>query len=236
MPSLKTIFPSLCLLLLIPTYTEAQRTTYKGKKLPAKRSFNDPSLSRAKTGSAIPIFDEAGYPYQGIGLKVGDPTTITFKFYVSERFAFSADFGRSISSVYVTYYAELFDMHFPDPADTLEYGSHKSNADWAGELKFLYHFDASNLSKGLKFYTGLGWQVRDTKLEYTFTAKDPAAPQTGIEKRRHQTMGAEAVLGTEYANFGIPVSLFFEVVYYYDVVKDPGWTRVQGGVGLRYIF
>lgn len=215
---------------------EAQQTTYKGKKLPPRRSYNDPSLSRAKTGSPLPIFDEAGYPYQGIGIKAGDPIAITFKFYMSERIALVADFGRSTSSLYKSYYTDLFDTYFPDPSDTLSYDSHKLKTDWAGELKFVYHFDATKFSKGLRFYTGLGWQIRDTKLEYQYSTKDPAVPQTILSPRRHQTQGIVAVLGTEYSNFTIPIALFVEASVFRDLDKDPGWTRAQGGVGIRYIF
>ncbi len=213
-----------------------QRTTYKGKKLSPLRSYNDPALTRAKTGSTIPLFDEGGYPYQGIGIKVGDPMAVTFKFYVSEHFAVVADFGKSTSSFYKSYYAQLFDIYFPDPFDTLTYVSHRAKADWVGEVKLLYQRKAYNLMKGLQFYGGLGLEMRDTKLKYTFNVEEPAEPATLTEQRRYSTRGLEAVLGAEYAAFGLPLSFFIEAEYYYDLVKDPGWTRLQGGIGVRYVF
>ncbi len=216
--------------------TYAQRSTFKGKKLPSQRSYNNPSLSRAKTGSSLPLFDEAGYPYQAIGIKIGDPVSLSFKFYFSERIALVADFGRTMSPLYKTPYADLFNDYVPDPSDTLSYDSHKADSDWAGELKFVYHINAARLSKGLRFYTGLGWQIRDTKLKFQYSTKEPAEPMTLTAMRRHQTQGFVTVLGGEFANFTIPVCLFFEGTVFYDLDRSPGWIRIQGGVRLRYVF
>lgn len=219
--------------ILLAIQAQGQTTTYKGKKLTPLRSYNDPSLVRAKKGSSVPLFDEAGYPYQGIGIKIGDPLAITFKFYVSEHFALVADFGRSISSFYDDHYSNLFDTYFPD---TLAYSSHETESDWVGELKLLYHINAKNVTKGLQFYAGLGWEIRDTKLTYTYTTKEPAEPATLSSTRKHQTQGIEAIIGAEYAGFDAPISFFLDVELYYDLVKNPGWTKLQGGVGIRYIF
>ncbi len=49
-------------------------------------------------------------------------------------------------------------------------------------------------------------------------------------------MGPTLVTGMEYAYFNSPVSLFVEVEVFRDIREDPGWTRLQGGVGLRYVF
>jgi hypothetical protein len=233
---MRTIGLMMIMLVVICGHSTAQTRTYKGKKLTPMRSYNNPSLVREKVGSTVPVFDEAGYPYQGIGIKLGDPFAVTFKFYVSERIALVADFGRTASSLYKTYYVGLFDTYFPDPEDTLSFTSQKVKADWVGELKLLYHIDANELAKGLKFYTGLGWQVRDTKLDFAYATKEPAEPEELTSPRRHQTQGATLVAGAEYANFNAPIAVFIETVLFYDLSKDKGWTRLQGGVGIRYIF
>jgi hypothetical protein len=233
---MKSIVLPMVMLVFAIGHAAAQSRTYNGKKLTPIRSYNNPSLVREKAGTTVPLFDEAGYPYQGVGLKLGDPFAVTFKFYVSERIALVADFGRTASALYKTYYEGLFNNYFPDPIDTLSLTSHKVTADWVGELKLLYHIDANELTKGLKFYTGLGWQVRDTKLEYTYDVQEPAEPMELTSTRRHQTQGITAIGGIEYANFGAPIAVFIETVLYYDLSKDKGWTRLQGGVGIRYIF
>ena len=214
----------------------AQTSTYKGKKLPAKRSYNNPTLSRAKTGSSKVIFDVAGYPYQGIGIKVGDPFALTWKFYFSERIALGADFGRSLSSLYSSYYESRYEALFPDPLETYSYDSHKVTKDWVGELKLSYHVDASSLSKGLRFYGGLGWQIRNTSLEYTYVTNPPNEPATIVERRSYPTQGVVICVGMEHTARNAPIILFVELETYYDMMKNPGWIRLQGGVGIRYIF
>ena len=54
--------------------------------------------------------------------------------------------------------------------------------------------------------------------------------------RVRATMGPVGVAGIEYSHFSLPMSAFMELEYFSDVMADPGWTRMQGGVGLRYIF
>jgi len=233
---IKTIVLPVLILVFAFGYSRAQTRTYTGKKLTPTRTYNNPSLVREKAGSTVPVFDEAGYPYQGIGIKIGNPFAFTFKFYVSQRIALVADFGWTVSSLYKTYYDGLFDMYFPDPADTLSFISQKVQSDRVGELKLLYHFGANELPKGLKFYTGLGWQVRDTKLDFTYTTKEPAEPEELTSPRRHQTQGATVTVGIEYANFDAPIAIFMEGVQFFDLSKDKGWTSFQGGVGIRYIF
>ena len=43
-------------------------------------------------------------------------------------------------------------------------------------------------------------------------------------------------MGIEYAYFSLPVSAFMELEYFTDMQTDPGYARIEGGVGLRYIF
>jgi hypothetical protein len=183
-----------------------------------------------------PIFDESGYPYTGIGVKLGDPFAITAKFYFNKHLALVADFGRSASALYSQYYTDLFDSYFPDPADTTNYFTHEVKNDFVGELKFLYHIDAQKLSPGLRFYTGIGWEARDLVIQYQYEVVPPATPGFETHQRKRTTQGVQAIIGVEYANFSLPISAFMELEYYYDIVKDPGWTKLQGGVGLRYIF
>jgi hypothetical protein len=213
-----------------------QTRTYSGKKLSPMRSYNNPSSVRAKTGSAVPLFDEAGFPYQGIGIKLGDPMALTFKFYFSERLALEADFGRTLSALYGSYYQGLFDLYFPDPADVLTYSDHSVSSDWVGNLKLLYHVPAGELAKGLRFYAGPGWQVRDGKIDYTYSDTSSGGNLSQTTRVPNQTQGITLTAGVEYSNFDGPVVLFAEGVLFFDLDQDRGWTRLQGGVGVRFVF
>jgi hypothetical protein len=222
--------------LLATGFAEAQTRTFNNKPVQRLHDYNAIKISKSKRGIVCPVFEESKYPYQGIGIKLGDPFAVTFKFYFNKNFAFVADFGRTASGLYSHYYTSLFNEYVPDPGDTLSYFSHKVKADFVGELKLLYHIDAQKLSPGLRFYTGLGWEVRDLSIVYQYVTEAPAAPGTFSAQRKRATQGIQAIVGIEYAKFSLPISAFMELEYYYDLLKDPGQTKLQGGVGLRYIF
>lgn len=233
----KIFTTSVLLVFLAIQCAEAQSSIYKGKKLPPRREgYNAIRIPKSKRAIVCPVFDESGYPYTGVGIKLGDPFAVTVKFYFNKKFALVADFGKTASSLYSQYYTDLFDEYVPDPGDTLSYFGHEIKSDWVGELKLLYHIDAQKLSPGLRFYVGLGWEARDLVINYQYITEQPAAPDFFDAQRKRTTQGVQGIIGIEYANFSLPISAFMEMEYYYDLVKDPGWTKLQGGVGLRYIF
>ncbi|NBW38679.1 MAG: hypothetical protein EBR30_27400, partial [Cytophagia bacterium] len=76
-----------------------------------------------------------------------------------------------------------------------------------------------------------------TSIEYDYffeTAPNFNEPGTLMNKRI--TQGVQAAVGIEYAYFQLPVSAFIEMEYYVDMLQQPGWTQLQGGIGLRYVF
>lgn len=197
----------------------------------------------AKAKTLCPVFENSRYPYQGIGIKLGDPFAITYKYYFSQKFAVAADIGKASSGLYNRYFREQFDNYvvtdtFSTSDASIEYYTHKVLADLIGEIKLLYQLDASKISPGLQVYIGAGWEWKNTKLQYDYTYKESASEpdRFGRFERTRFTMGPQAVIGIEYAYFKIPISAFMELEYFSDVLADPGWSRVEGGVGLRYIF
>jgi len=197
----------------------------------------------AKAKTICPIFESSKYPYQGFGIKLGDPFAITYKYYFNKRFAVAADIGKASSGLYNRYFKEKFDQYivtdtFSTAEASIEYYTHKVVSDIIGEVKVLYHFDVTKISPGLQFYIGLGWEWKNTKLQYDYTYKESFGDpdRFGRFNRTRFTMGPQAVAGIEYAHFKIPISAFMELEYFSDVSADPGWSRVEGGVGLRYIF
>jgi hypothetical protein len=230
------------LFLLLAGSVAAQRVHHGGKVVHTRTQHkkNQIKMPRSKAKTICPIFEDTGYPYQGLGFKFGDPFAITYKYYPSKHFGIALDFGRSASGLYSRYYSQIFPEYTqPDtisPGESVTYYSHKVNHDWVGELKLLYHMDAEKISPGLQAYAGLGWEMRSLTITYDYQAQ--TGPENQIESVRHNrfTMGVEGVVGIEYSYFKLPISAFMELEYYIDVMKDPGWRKVQGGVGLRYVF
>jgi hypothetical protein len=198
--------------------------------------------SKAKT--VCPVFENSRYPFQGIGLKLGDPFAITAKYYFSKKMALAADVGKPASSLYSRYFRQEFQNYairdtFSTDNASLLYLTHKVKSDLVYEFKVLYHFDAKEISPGLQVYIGGGWQWKTTKIEYDYSyiSGSPNRPDAfGKFQRTRLALGPQGVLGIEYSYFQIPISAFMELEYFTDIQADPGRSRVEGGVGLRYIF
>jgi hypothetical protein len=202
--------------------------------------FRVPNVSKGKASIMCPIFHESKYPYQGIGLKFGDPFALSYKFYPNKNWSFAADAGKAASGLYNKYYRSVFKGYLPDTLSgeqTISYLTHKANTDWLLEAKFLYQWDAEKISKGLQLYAGLGWQWRATSLTYDYLYEDGLFDNKfGKFTERRFTYGPVVILGFEYSYFSLPISAFIEIEGYTDALIDPGYKHFQGGVGLRYIF
>lgn len=230
-----------CLFSTVGT-VHAQKAHHGGKVMHTKtrHNYNVIKMSRSKAKTVCPIFEDTGYPYQGLGIKLGDPFALTYKYYPNKHWGIVVDFGKAASGLYSRYYSEIFsDYTQPDtvgPGESVTYYSHKVKSDWVGEVKLLYHIDVEKISPGLRMYAGVGWEVRSLAINYDYQVESGAENQINDIDRNRFTQGVEAVLGIEYSYFKLPISAFMELEYYVDVMKDPGWRKVQGGVGLRYVF
>jgi len=213
------------------------------RKSPKSSSYRVPHVNGHKALIMCPLVEGSRYPYQGLGFKLGDPFALTYKFYANKHFAFAADAGKAASGLYNKYYREAFFTYLPDTLSSdqsITYLAHKALSDWFVEAKFLYQWDAEKISKGLQLYAGLGWQWRNTNLQYDYNFNDRSLNQDdgkfGKFSVQRFTYGMVALVGFEYSYFSLPVSAFIEIEVYTDALIDPGYQRFQGGVGLRYVF
>lgn len=216
-----------------------------GKSMYTQKRFQPPPKVRGnKAKTVCPIFEESKYPYQGFGIKLGDPFALTYKFYANEHFAVAVDVGKASSGLYKSYFMEKFNEYivtdtFSTAEASIEYYTHKVLSDIIAEAKLLYSIDVQKISPGLQVYAGIGWEFKNTKIQYdyTYSERSDGNPDAfGRFDRVRTTMGPQVVVGIEYAHFKLPISAFMELEYFSDVMADPGWTRLEGGVGLRYIF
>jgi hypothetical protein len=210
------------------------------KKSIKSGTFDRPHVSRNKARIICPIVKASQYPYQGIGLRLGDPFALSYKFYPNKNWAFAADAGKAASGLYNKYYRNAYNTYLPDTLtgeETLQYLTHKVTQNWVLQAKFLYQWNAEKISKGLQFYAGLGWQWRSTSITYDYLYEDGALDSKfGKYSVNRFTYGPIGILGFEYSYFSLPLSAFIEIEWFTDVLLDPGYQRFQGGVGLRYVF
>lgn len=203
-------------------------------------NFRAPRVGHSKAKIICPIFENSKYPYQGVGFKVGDPFSFSYKLYPVKHYAFVVDVGSPSSSLYSRLFREEFTLKTDELTPGLEgveYLSHEIKTDFVLDAKVLYQLDADKLSKGLQVYGGLGWELRRTSIEYDyFYETAPNFNEPGTLNTKRLTQGVQAAVGIEYAYFQLPISAFIEMEYYVDMVQQPGWTQLQGGIGLRYVF
>lgn len=244
----KIHFVFLFLALSSSVFAQKSRSQNGGKSSYSRDRFNNAArVKGSKAKIVCPVFQNSKYPYHGIGLKLGDPFAITYKFYPDKNIGLVVDFGKAASGLYNSYFREQFYDYIQDTvaetSATITPISHKVKSDLIGEVKLLYHFDASKISTGLQVYVGAGWEWKNTRLQYDYFYEEPATPTnpdpestTGNFTVSRFTQGPQAVIGIEYSYFQLPISAFMELEYFVDVSLDPGWRRVEGGVGLRYVF
>ncbi|MFN3839559.1 MAG: hypothetical protein ACK4RF_02535 [Cyclobacteriaceae bacterium] len=239
--NLTVCFP---LLMLAPAVFSQQPKVHHGGRVVHHRTnhnYNVIRIPRSKAKTVCPIFEDTGYPYHGLGIKLGDPFAVSYKYYASKHFSIGADLGTSASGLYSRYYREIFPEYVNTdtlgPTQSLEYMTHKVNADWVAELRALYHIKADRVSRGLQMYAGLGWEFRKLNISYDYFVNEGII-ENKIERITVDrfTYGIQATFGIEYSYFNLPISAFMEIDLYNDLLKDPGYRRIQGGVGLRYVF
>lgn len=246
----KALIVCFTLVLSLDVAAQKSRTRNSGKSNYSRDRFNHKAtrVKGKKAKIVCPIFESSKYPYHGIGLKLGDPFAITYKFYPDEHFGLVADFGKASSGLYNGYFRGKFNSYVR--TDTVAASdavitpiTHKVKSDFIGEIKLLYHIDASKISPGMRLYIGAGWEWKNTRLQYDYFYEAQPSPgnpnpesSTGNFKVTRFTQGVQAVIGIEYSYFQLPISAFMELEYFTDVQLDPGWRRVEGGVGLRYVF
>lgn len=222
------------------------RVHHGGKSMYTRSRFsrNATRVRGNKAKIVCPIFETSKYPYHGLGFKLGDPFAITYKYYANKNFSVVVDAGKPASGLYNRYYRERFNFiavrdTISSSEATLQYLTHKVKSDLMVEAKVMYQIDASKVSPGLQIYIGGGWEWKTTKLQYDYIYTNGVTGQTEEFGRFHRsrfTMGPQIVGGIEYAYFKLPISAFMELEYFSDVQADPGYSRLEGGVGLRYIF
>jgi hypothetical protein len=242
----KTLTVSVFCLLSVSVMAQRPRVHNGGKSVYTQKRFNNnPRVRGAKAKTICPIFERSKYPYFGLGVKLGDPFAFTFKYYASKHWAFVGDIGKPASGLYNRYFRDKFNDYQLDTLSQgaeLKYLTHQVKSDLIGELKVLYQIDATVVSPGLQFYIGAGWQWKNTKISYDYTYNEPDNPNPssdntiGTFKANRFTQGPQAVVGIEYSYFQLPISAFMELEYFSDIQLDPGKSRVEGGVGLRYVF
>lgn len=208
------------------TSTSHYRGRFKNIKVPKKRSQ-----------IICPGNITSDYPHHAIGVKIGDPFALSYKLYASERLAFVLDGGKTASGLYSKYYRENFsEVVEKEQSLEIDYLGHEVKMDWTVQAKILFQSDASALLEGLQWYFGGGLQWRKVEIKYDYLLNiDFDNSEIGMAYDDYFTLGPAVTLGVEYAYAAAPISAFMELEWYTDIIKTPGFAKLMGGVGIRYM-
>ncbi|EKB47383.1 hypothetical protein [Cecembia lonarensis] len=172
----------------------------------------------------------------GIGLRLGEPFSITYKKFIDDQFAIEGLFGRAGANS-AQYYSRSFDNNRPTP--NAFYAGHSVSNVLSFNLRGIYHEDLSdelNIDIGyLLGYVGIGAQLRSARVNYAYT---DATISTVIlrDNRRNLDFGPEIFAGGEYYFDELPISVFTEIGLFMELIDRFGHLRLQGAIGVRYLF
>ncbi len=173
-----------------------------------------------------------------IGLRLGEPFSITYKTYLDEHFSVEGLIGRGGPNN-TSYYRRSFENN--RPLSSAVYSGHAVSNVFNLHARIAYNEDISSefdISEGtLLAYLGVGAQIRSANVDYAyFTPSASALPVMRTESRTNVDFGPEGYIGTEYIFQDLPLSIFAEVGLFLELVDRPGHIKLQGGLGARYLF
>jgi hypothetical protein len=178
----------------------------------------------------------------GLGVKAGDPTGLTAKFYRSSM-AIELVIGRPyyFSGHYNDhgYYVTRFDKYDKYNNGNYFFNNYRAYNPMAVQLHFLKS-KSTKSAKELKLYYGGGPQLRSYKVEYFYSYRDYYGPKggdfvlrTGSDVYTNIDLGLDGVFGLEYTFSDLPLSLFADANLFLELVDEVNLS-LQGGLGVRF--
>ncbi|MEB2781627.1 hypothetical protein U3A58_14615 [Algoriphagus sp. C2-6-M1] len=173
---------------------------------------------------------------RGIGIRLGEPLSITYKDFLSEYISIEGMIGvAGINGA--SYYQKDFESNLPE--SNAFYISHSAKKGISFNVRSAYHEDITDIfgiTEGyLLAYAGAGIQLRTTKVTYTYRNGQNASFLQN-DSRTNVDFGPEAFIGAEYYFDDVPISVFGEAGFFLELIDRIGHIKGQGGIGVRYIF
>jgi len=171
-----------------------------------------------------------------VGLRLGEPLSITYKTFLDDNISIEGMFGRAGANS-AMYYRTAFDRNRPAPNSV--YNGHSTYNGFSFNVRSAYHEDITaefDITEGtLVAYGGLGIQLRTIQVDYLYSTLGAPINLMG-ETRTNIDLGPEAFIGSEYYFEDLPISVFAEVGLFMELVDRAGHLKLQGGIGIRYMF
>ncbi len=172
---------------------------------------------------------------QGIGLRLGDPTGVTYKKYLGKTNAIEFGIGSAPARWHNSYYINSFDEY--SGYDSYRYQNHTVQSTLYLQARYLFHYPipVENMEGKLDWYWGVGGLLKVAKVKYSFRDNDsPFTPGTDV--KNDFDIGPEGILGMEYTFQDVPLSVFSEGSLMLEFLDRPLTFQGFGCLGVRYNF
>lgn len=200
-------------------------------------------LFLANTYSSSAQKGKSSTPSFGVGLRLGDPSGVTFKKYIKGN-ALELSIGRSyMFTGGPRYYNRRFDHWYRDwhrdypYYREVDYLGYSRSFPISFQLHYLFQKDLKGVDN-LQWYWGLGAQARFQKyyLDYRYKLEGSNKWLHASERVTDLDLGVDGVLGLEYTLADVPLSFFGDINLFMEVADNPFVSWLQGGIGIRYNF
>jgi hypothetical protein len=170
-----------------------------------------------------------------IGIRLGEPTGVTYKNYFSKTRAFELGLGFGSSGWSSGYYEKSF--HDKSRYNGYAYTSHSVSNPVYFQARYLFNYPipVEGVEGKFSWYWGVGGVLKVAKVRYYYQNELPPYPgYTDI--RTDIDIGPEGVGGVEYKFEDLPFTLFIDGSLMLEVADQFGAVRGFIGTGGRFNF
>ena len=183
----------------------------------------------------------SGFSQQGIGVRLGDPSGITYKKYSGDK-ALEFSIGRTYFIGKGYYNHQFYEWYATETFSYKDYVwvESKISLPIGMNVHYLIHEDWFAVEfDGLQWYYGFGVQFRTQSYSHKYRYKvdgDPRWYYTETDKLTDIDLGADGVIGAEYEFRKHPFRVYTDLTLFMGVIDSPFNFDLPWGIGGRYMF
>jgi hypothetical protein len=167
----------------------------------------------------------------GLGIRLGDPFGLSYKYYMQESKALEANLGSTYPGFYSGYFSTIFNDI--EGYQRATYLGHSVNYSVSLQGRLLFHQDFPENIEGLEWYFGFGAQLRIIGVEYRYLDRENIRL---TDSYSDVGFGPEGIVGAEYKIPDTQLTAFVDLSLFMEIVDNPLIFRLQAGLGMRYNF
>jgi hypothetical protein len=170
-----------------------------------------------------------------IGVRLGEPTGVTYKNYLNKSRSFELGLGFGSSGWSGNYYEKSF--HNKSRYNGYYYTSHSVNNTVYFQARYLlnYPIPVEGIEGRFNWYWGIGGILKVAQVRYYYQNELPPYPGY-TDTRTDIDIGPEGIGGVEYKFEDLPFTLFVDASMMLEVADQFGALRGFIGTGARYHF